>query len=231
MVKILLVEDDEFIANILKYHLQKEEKYEIDWVKTGGEAFSQIQKGYDMVLLDIMLPDVNGVELCNRIRSWYSLPIIYISCLDDTNTIVNALAAGGDDFLVKPFDNKILTAKIEANLRRVKMMETGAGDGTGAITVGGLTLDPTHNELTIDGETIHLPGREYQIMHCLMQQPGHFFTVKELYEIIWGGEYVGDPRTVQVHIHNLRKKIEKDPANPVYILNEWGKGYCFSGRE
>lgn len=227
MERILIIEDDEFISNILRYYLEQDGKYEVDCAATGGEGFSKAQRGFDLILLDIMLPDVNGVDLCNRLRSWYTMPIIFISALDDTDTIVKALAAGGDDFLVKPFENEILLAKIEANLRRASMMANQKFEEK-TIRIKGVELDPLHSKLLIDGEEIRLPGMEYKIMYCLMQQPGHYFTARELYEIIWGNEYVGDPRTVQVHIHNLRKKIEKDPANPQYILNEWGKGYCFT---
>lgn len=118
MTRVLLIEDDALVAKVIFYYLEQAETYQIVWAKTGGEAFANARDNFDVILLDILLPDVDGVDLCARLREWHDCPIIFISCLDSSDTIVRALEQGGDDFLVKPFDNKVLEARIQANLRR-----------------------------------------------------------------------------------------------------------------
>ena len=121
MIRILLVEDDDEIARIIKYYLGQEEIYEIVRGRNADEAITLSRDWFDIILLDVMLPDENGIELCSKLREWHQCPIIFISCLDDSNTIISALEKGGDDYITKPFDNKVLSARIQANLRRVQM--------------------------------------------------------------------------------------------------------------
>lgn len=175
--------------------------------------------------MDILLPDTNGVDLCQRLRSWHHCPIIFTSCLDDTDTIVHALEMGGDDFLAKPYNNKILLARIMANIRRVQM--DGAEPSVNGYHCSAFTLDANSHSVEKDGRSVHLADMEYRILTLFVRYPNTFFTANELYQKIWGKESLGDVRTVQVHIHNLRSKIEPDPAKPVYLKNVWGKGYVF----
>ena len=180
---------------------------------------------FDVILLDILLPDTNGMDLCQRLRSWHHCPIIFTSCLDDTDTVVRALELGGDDFLTKPYNHKVLLARIMANIRRVQM--DAAEPSVSGYHCAAFTLDSNSHCVEKDGRSIHLADMEYRILTLFIRHPNTFFTANELYRKIWGKESLGDVRTVQVHIHNLRSKIEPDPAKPVYLKNVWGKGYIF----
>ncbi len=224
MTNILLIEDDALVANVIFYYLEQTEEYKIVWAKTGGEAFASARDHFDVILLDILLPDVDGIELCARLREWHDCPIIFLSCLDGSDTIVRALEHGGDDFLVKPFDNKVLEARIQANLRRFKKTFKPIKN---SMICEGFTLDMNrHVVIKSEGE-IKLSGTEFRILSFLMQNAGMYFTPKELYLKVWGDKSYGDTRTVIVHIHNIREKIEECPENPRYLKMEWGKGYYF----
>ena len=181
--------------------------------------------------MDILLPDTNGMDLCQRLRSWHHCPIIFTSCLDDTDTVVRALELGGDDFLTKPYNNKVLLARIMANIRRVQM--DAAEPSVNGYHCAAFTLDSNSHCVEKGGQSIHLADMEFRILSLFVRYPNNFFTANELYQKIWGKDSLGDVRTVQVHIHNLRSKIEPDPAKPIYLKNVWGKGYVFrpDGRE
>lgn len=224
MTNVLLVEDDKEIARIIKYYLGQSESYRVDWVTDASQAWEAARSGYDVILLDIMLPDGDGVDLCAKLREFYHCPILFISCLGDSETIIRALERGGDDYLVKPFDNKVLHAKIQANLRRAR---AEAGLGPGGFSCPRFSLDAQAHVLRKDGREIQLVSMESRLLAFFMQNPGRYFSAPELYRHIWGKESYGDNRTVTVHIYNLRKKLEDDPSDPKFITNTWGKGYCF----
>lgn len=224
MTRVLLIEDDEMVARIIFYYLEQAEEYQIVWAKSGGEAFANARDQFDIILLDILLPDVDGIELCSRLREWHDCPIIFISCLDGSDTIVSALEHGGDDFLVKPFDNKVLEARIQANLRRFKKNYKPAKN---VLCCQGFTLDINKHSVIKPDCQIKLSGTEFRILSFLMQNSGMHFTPKEIYLKVWGEKSYGDTRTVIVHIHNIRNKIEENPENPKYLKMEWGKGYYF----
>jgi len=229
VIRVFLIEDDPLVAKVIFYYLEQAETYQVIWAKTGGEAFANARDSYDVILLDILLPDVDGIDLCARLREWHDCPIIFISCLDGSDTIVRALEHGGDDFLVKPFDNKVLVARIQANLRRYNK---NLQPTQNMLECEGFTLDANrHVVVKVEGE-IKLSGTEFKVLSFLMQNNCKYFTPKELYLKIWGEKSYGDTRTVIVHIHNIRKKIEKDSENPRFLKMEWGKGYYFdaSGR-
>lgn len=225
MIRVLLVEDDPVIRDTTCYFLKSQQNFEVVCAETGGDALSHAREKFDVILMDILLPDTNGVDLCQRLRSWHHCPIIFTSCLDDTDTIVRALEMGGDDFLAKPYNNKILLARIMANIRRVQM--DGAEPSVNGYHCTAFTLDANSHSVEKDGRSVHLADMEYRILTLFVRYPNTFFTANELYQKIWGKESLGDVRTVQVHIHNLRSKIEPDPAKPVYLKNIWGKGYVF----
>lgn len=224
MVKVLLVEDDDTIARIIKYYLNQEAFYDVLWVKTAGEAMGASRDHFDVILLDILLPDVSGIDLCEKLRGWHSCPIIFISCLDDSNTIVNALEKGGDDFITKPFDNKVLAARIQANLRRAA--SSGTEPVHNQLSCKGFVLDVNRHVIRIGDKEYNLPLMEFRVLLYLMQNANRYITANELYKKVWGKDSYGDVRTVMVHIHNLRKKIEPD-GDSHYIKNTWGKGYLF----
>lgn len=225
MVKVLLVEDDAIIAKIIQYYLHQEESYEVTWAQNAGEAMAKARESFDVVLLDIRLPDVNGIDLCAKLKEWHSCPILFISCLDDTDTIVKALESGGDDFITKPFDNRILAAKIQANLRRVHTPVPT--DAKNVLTCRGFSLDAGSRVLRRGENEFRLSQTEYRLLLFFMQHPGRYFTAPELYKKIWKRDSLGDARTVAVHIHNLRRQIEPDETNPHYLKSVWGKGYFF----
>lgn len=226
MVNVLLVEDDSLIADTLMYYLGKAESYHVTCAKTAGEALAKARDQFDLILMDILLPDADGIDLCRHMRQWHDCPVIFISCLDNSETIIRALAAGGDDFVTKPFDNNVLIARIEANLRRYH--EKPFPDAANIIHCGDLTLDFNHHMVTKAGQEVKLSITEFRLLSFLMQNPGKHYTPKELYRNVWGSISAGDSRTVLVHIHNLRQKLEDAPNDPRYIVMDWGKGYYLS---
>lgn len=225
MIRVLLVEDDEQIRALTGGFLAAQKEFEVVCAESGTQALALAQEHFDVILLDILLPDTNGVQLCQQLREKHHCPIIFTSCLDDTDTIVKALEMGGDDFLTKPYHNKILLARIMANVRRVQM--DAVEPQVQGYHCEAFRLDSDSHNVLRDGTSVHLADMEYRILNLFVRNPKTFFTANELYQKIWGKESLGDVRTVQVHIHNLRSKIEPDPAKPVYLRNVWGKGYVF----
>lgn len=225
MVRILLVEDDELIREMTRSFLSAQKEFEVVCAASGQQALELAKQSFDVILLDILLPDINGMQLCSELRNRHHCPIIFTSCLDDTDTIVRALEMGGDDFLTKPYHNKILLARIQANVRRVQM--DSAEPQPEGYRCSAFRLDADSHNLLRGEECLHLADMEYRILNLFIRNPNVFFTANEMYQKIWGKESLGDVRTVQVHIHNLRRKIEPDPTKPVYLCNVWGKGYVF----
>lgn len=225
MIRVLMIEDDPVIRDTTRYFLEGQGNFSVVCAATGGEALDHARESFDVILMDILLPDTNGVDLCQRMRAWYHCPVIFTSCLDDTDTIVRALELGGDDFVAKPYNNKVLLARIMANIRRVQM--DAAEPSLKGYHCAAFTLDSDSHSVVRGDRAIHLADMEYRILSLFVRCPNTFFSANELYRRIWGRESLGDVRTVQVHIHNLRSKIEPDPAKPVYLKNVWGKGYIF----
>lgn len=224
MVRVLLVEDDPIIAQIISFYLDQEASYETTWAKSAGEAMAVAGEDFDVVLLDVLLPDVNGVDLCARLREWMGCPIIFISCLSNSETIINALEAGGDDFIVKPFDNKVLVAKIEANLRRSSAPTKELSNGR--IACQSFVFDANRRMVMRDGREIRLSPQESLILLFFMQNAKKYLTAEEIYRNVWGRDSLGDTRSVPVHIHNIRKKIEINSGD-CFFKNTWGRGYIF----
>jgi len=225
LIRILLVEDDLAISEITRLFLESQHDYSVTCAKSGSEALSCAKDSFDLVIMDILLPDTDGITLCSALRKSHHCPIIFSSALDDTDTIVRALQMGGDDFIAKPYDNKILLARIEANLRRVRM-EAERKQET-RVALGPFSLDESTSQALLRGEALRLSQMEYRLLSWLMLHPRQYATAEEIYHALWGRDSLGDARTVQVHIHNLRKKIEADPTQPVYLKSVWGKGYIF----
>ena len=227
MIDVLLVEDDEFIAKTITYYLEGKRSCRVHCAGTSGEALGLARGSFDVILLDVLLPDADGIGLCKRLRQWHDCPIIFISCLDDSETIIKALDAGADDFVTKPFDNDVLNARIEANMRRVAADRHGPAPEN-VVACGPFKLDARSGVLEKGGEAISLPPLEFKLLAFLMQNTGRCFTSKELYRRVWGKDSFGDARTVIVHIHHIRTKIGDDSQDPRFIKNVWGKGYTFS---
>ncbi|WP_302952271.1 response regulator transcription factor [Holdemania filiformis] len=225
MIRILLVEDDPDIVSSIVSDLERCGDYWITAVATAQQAL-QIQAQFDLILLDIMLPDRNGIVLCGQLRKRYACPILFISCLDDSTTIVEALGSGGDDYVVKPFDNQVLHARIQANLRRVRM-ERQLTQESLRIRCGKAELDCRTETFSYRTYKAPLLPMECRLLRFLMENAGNYYKARELYQEIWGQDSAGDVRTVIVHMHNLRGKIEKSGETPQFIFNVRGKGYTF----
>lgn len=225
MKHILLVEDDEEICEILQFFLLERENYNVAIAHTSEQALALFSvRKFDLVLLDIMLPGQNGIELCAEIRKTSNCPIIFISCINDDETIIKALNMGGDDYLVKPFRAPVLLARIDATLRRT---QTGNAEYSHLIA-GDLRLDANQRCAYKKGEQIKLSPTEYGLLHYFMSKKGQFVSFEETYEAVWERPSLGDVRALFVHVSHLRQKIEEDPNNPVYITTHLRDGYIFS---
>lgn len=225
MENILLVENNQEIAEIIRFYLR--DHYETTLVESAEDALLVISnRSFDVILLDILLPGMNGIELCSKIRQQVFCPIIFISCLSDEKTIINGLNMGGDDYIVKPFKGPLLIAHIEANLRRSRIHREEKD-----LQVKGLTLNQETHKVIKDDLEIILSPIEYEILYYLFKNRGRLVTFDDLYSSVWHQNSIGDVRTVFVHIRNIRKKIESDPNNPVYIKTERHRGYIFTGNE
>lgn len=226
MIRVLLVEDDNLIAKIITHYLTEAREYEVTRAKDAGEALYLARNPFDVILLDIVLPDADGLSVCERLRERHDCPIIFISCMDDSDTIVRALELGGDDYLTKPFDNKVLVARIQANLRRHQKAASLPSENR--LAARDFVLDPDTRRVKRGEASYPLASIEYQLLLFLMQHPRQYFSADELYRRIWGKDSYGDVRTVLVHVHNIRQKIEANPREPGYLLSRPGHGYYFN---
>lgn len=225
MYNILLVEDDEEICEILQYYLLKNEDYRLTIVHSAEKALPLTEiKEFDLVLLDIMLPGLNGMEFCKKLREYSFCTVIFMSCLNDDDTIIKALNMGGDDYLVKPFQAPVLLARLEAHLRRLNRPSAI----TQPAQSGPLTMDYDKHKLYKNGKVVPLSPTEYELMCFLMNNSGRFIPFEEIYESVWQKPSLGDNRALFVHISHLRQKIEDDPVEPVFIKTHMRGGYIFS---
>jgi two-component system response regulator RegX3 len=223
MTSILIVEDESSFSEALSFLLGKE-GYEVDIAETGTEAIKKFnENGADLVLLDLMIPEVSGVEVCKAIRATSQVPIIMLTAKDSEIDKVVGLELGADDYVTKPYSSRELIARIKAVLRR------GASDDVpsehGIHSVAGIRLDTGKHQVTVNGTLVSLPLKEFELLEFLMRNSGRVLTRTQLIDRIWGGDYYGDTKTLDVHIKRLRSKIEADPANPVLIQTIRGLGY------
>lgn len=220
--RILTVEDDGRIRQAVKLALE-DEGWEVDEAETGEIALERFRtQESDVVLIDIMLPGVDGFEVCRSIRRISDVPIIMVTARNDTHDIVAGLEAGADDYLTKPFAPKELSARIRALLRRSRSTELGALE---RIVVGDLEISPEEGLVTKGGEELHLTKTEFKLLVELASQPGKVFSREILLERVWGYDYFGDGRLVDVHVRRLRTKVESDPSSPRYVVTSRGLGY------
>ena len=230
---ILVVEDDAPIRNLITTTL-KTQDYKYIAAATASEALQQATiQAPDVMLLDLGLPDLDGIEVIRRIRSWSAMPIIVISARSEDSDKLMGFACGADDYVTKPFNILELKARIRALLRRAMSGSQTAQSSRRAplLTVGDLSLDTEQRVAIRDGRTIDLTAKEYDLIELLMKNPRRVYSRESLMDLVWGYSYAGDYRTVDVHIRRLREKLEPDPANPVYIMTKWGVGYYFTGEE
>ncbi len=224
-VRILLVDDEPLILKGLRFSLQQE-GYEIDSAADGEEAVQKIfANPYDLILLDVMLPKLSGIEVCQRVRETLDVPIIMLTAKGEDMDKILGLEYGADDYMVKPFNILEVKARIKTILRRASSGKRE--EKKPQLAGGGLFLDAVARSVEADGKPINLTVKEFDLLQLFMSNPGRVFSREELLETIWGNDYFGDFRTVDVHIRRLREKIEADPAKPQHILTKWGIGYYF----
>ncbi|CAB4645486.1 unannotated protein [freshwater metagenome] len=223
MTKILIVEDESSFSEALSFLLGKE-GYEVAVAATGTDAIKQFNaNGADLILLDLMIPEVSGVEVCKTIRTTSQVPIIMLTAKDSEIDKVVGLELGADDYVTKPYSSRELIARIKAVLRRGTSEDVTPENGIH--TVAGIRLDVGKHQVTVNGVLISLPLKEFELLEFLMRNSGRVLTRTQLIDRIWGGDYYGDTKTLDVHIKRLRSKIEADPANPVLIQTIRGLGY------
>lgn len=225
MTKILVVEDEASFSDALSYVLTKE-GYEVIVADTGDGAIKAFDKeGADLVLLDLMLPGLSGTEVCRQLRTRSQVPIIMLTAKDSEVDKVVGLELGADDYVTKPYSKAELVARIKAVLRRGS---GGASEESGTLlTAGPVEIDVESHKVKVNGEFVTFPLKEFELLEFLVRNSGRVLTRTQLIDRIWGSDYFGDTKTLDVHIKRLRAKIEKDPANPVLILTIRGLGYKF----
>ncbi len=223
MARILVVEDEETLAEAISFLLSKE-GFDVAVASSGPAAIESFDKtGADLILLDLMLRGLSGTEVCRQIRTKSSVPIIMLTAKDSEIDKVVGLEIGADDYVTKPYSSRELIARIRAVLRRGELND--AGDEGSILEVGPVRMDTDRHVISVNGEVTPIPLKEFELLEFLMRNAGRVLTRVQLIDRVWGSDYVGDTKTLDVHIKRLRAKIEKDPANPEYIQTVRGMGY------
>lgn len=233
--KILVVDDEKPIADILQFNLKKE-GFDVICAYNGLEAIEKVKEFMpDLILLDIMLPLKDGIEVCREVRKKYDMPIIMLTAKDSEIDKVIGLEIGADDYVTKPFSTRELLARIKANLRRQptpsEKQKEEETKNSNEITIGALTIKPDNYEVTKRGEQIELTHREFELLHYLARHIGQVMTREHLLQTVWRYDYYGDVRTVDVTIRRIREKIEDNPAHPTWIVTRRGVGYYLKSQE
>ena len=224
MTKILVVEDEESFSEALAYLLGRE-GFDVTLADSGTKAIEEFDRvGADLVLLDLMLPGLSGTEVCKQLRQRSAVPIIMLTAKDSEIDKVVGLELGADDYVTKPYSSRELVARIRAVLRRNGELGDETSD-SGTLVVGPVRLDTERHVIEINGAVSQFPLKEFELLEFLMRNSGRVLTRTQLIDRVWGSDYVGDTKTLDVHIKRLRAKIEKDPANPVFIQTVRGLGY------
>ncbi|MFB7845036.1 response regulator [Microbacterium sp. NPDC056052] len=227
MTRILLVEDEPDLADPLAYLLRRE-GYEVEIAEDGPTALALFREsGADIVLLDLMLPGMPGTEVCRQIRTGSAVPIIMLTAKDSEVDIVVGLELGADDYITKPYSSRELLARMRAVLRRVVQAEEDVDE---RILEGGrVSVDLDRHTVAVDGEVINMPLKEFELLEVLMRNSGRVLTRGQLIDRVWGSDYFGDTKTLDVHIKRIRSRIEQNPSEPVMLVTVRGLGYRFEG--
>ena len=227
--KILIVDDEPLIVKGLKYSLEQD-NYETGSAMDGEEALNKFFAGrYDLVLLDVMLPKVDGIEVCQRIREKSTVPIIMLTAKGEDMDKILGLEYGADDYMTKPFNILEVKSRIKAIFRRTAMMQKESTQSI--LTVRDMRINLNNRSVTIGQKEINLTAKEFDLLQLFVSNRGKVFSRENLLETIWKYDYLGDLRTVDVHIRRLREKIEKNPAQPEFIFTKWGVGYYFTDKD
>jgi DNA-binding response OmpR family regulator len=226
---ILLVDDEDSIQKLLTYPLERE-GYRVLQARDGEEALTRFaSERVDLVVLDIMLPKLDGLEVCKRLRAESEVPIIMLTARDDELDKVLGLELGADDYITKPFSIREFRSRVRALLRRASVARQ-VDEGDDLITAEGLTIDLSRRAVEVGGQRVQLTYVEFELLRILASHPGRVYSRRMLLEALWGGADYREPRTIDVHVRHLREKLERDPAEPEYILTVRGVGYRFRER-
>ena len=228
-MRILVVDDEKVLVKGIKFNLEAE-GYEVDACYDGESAVEMAKSGnYDLILLDLMMPKVDGLEACAKIRETSTVPIIMLTARSEDTDKLLGFEYGADDYITKPFNVLELKARVRALLRR-SAIQTSARSQSELLTRGNITLDTSRRMALKGGAPVDLTAKEFSLAELLMRNPGKVYSRDELLDLVWGLDYQGDARTVDVHIRRLREKLESDPAEPRYFITKWGVGYYCSER-
>ena len=221
--KVLVVDDEKLIVKGIRFSLEQEGML-VDCAYDGQEALDKIKENtYDVILLDVMLPKFSGYEVCQQVRGFSDVPIIMVTAKDDDMDKIMGLEYGADDYITKPFNILEVKARIKAIMRRSSKKE----EDTKEVTYGSLTLDCNSRRVYVEGKEVNLTAKEFDVLELLVFHPNKVYDRDALLDLVWGRDYPGDARTVDVHIRRLREKIEKNPSEPKYVHTKWGVGYYF----
>ena len=227
MKRILIIEDDDSIAAIERDYLVLA-GFEVDIAATGGDGIAMGRSGhYDLILLDLMLPRVDGFSVCRTLRGTLDIPILMVTARQEDIDKIKGLGMGADDYITKPFSPNVLVARIKANLAQYDRLKNSGSRDRARISLGSVTLHTDTRRVFVDGTEVPLKNKEFELLYFLMSNADIVFSREALYERIWGYDALGDNATVAVHINRLREKIERDPSKPRYIQTVWGAGYRF----
>lgn len=227
MNKILIVEDEEAIADLEKDYLELS-GFEVEVANDGGTGLEKaLNEDFNLLILDLMLPGVDGFEICRQVRDKKNTPIIMVSAKKDDIDKIRGLGLGADDYMTKPFSPSELVARVKAHLARYERLVGSAAEANKIIEIRGLKIDTTARRVWVNGEEKNFTTKEFDLLTFLASHPNHVYTKDELFSEIWDMESIGDIATVTVHIKKIREKIEMDTANPQYIETIWGVGYRF----
>ena len=225
-MKILVVDDEKLLVKGIKFNLENE-GYTVDTCFDGESAVNMARSGdYALIILDLMMPKKDGLEACQEIRSFSTVPIIMLTARSEDADKLMGFESGADDYVTKPFNILELKARVRALIRRASIAAAPAAAAEdAALRCGHITLDEKRRSAFKDDLEVELTMKEFDLMLFLMKNPGKVFSREKLLDLVWGYDYLGDTRTVDVHIRRLREKLELDPANPSYIITKWGVGY------
>ena len=227
-MKILVVDDEKLLVKGIKFNLENE-GYTVDACYDGENAVNMARTGeYDLIILDLMMPKKDGLEACQEIRGFSTVPIIMLTARSEDADMLMGFESGADDYVTKPFNILALKARVRALLRRASMSAAQEPAKTSVLTRGHISVDTERRSAYKNGVAIELTMKEFDLIEFLMKNPGRVYSRENLLDLVWGYDYQGDTRTVDVHIRRLREKLELDPAHPEYIVTKWGVGYYFA---
>ncbi|MBF6590643.1 MAG: response regulator transcription factor [Ktedonobacterales bacterium] len=225
--RVLIVDDEPSIREVLTHYLTRV-GYEVVQAADGPEALRlATARPPDLVVLDLMLPGLDGLEVCRRLRAWSAVPIVMLTARGEQEDILRGFGLGADDYVTKPFSPREVVVRVQAIMRRIEATTVPAMALDGAVRFGSLVIQPPLRRAERDGQVLDLTAKEFDLLHFLTSHPNLVFTRQQLLDHVWGYDYFGDASTVTVHIHRLREKVETDPAHPRHLKTVWGVGYKF----